>query len=99
MIRAYLSIRKQHVSLNGFDSGINDVTRGVARGSSLGPLLFLIFINDFRLRLAYTSSSHFADDTFIIYNIKLIAKSVPEIISSICLQYKSVSLNSKGMSN
>ena len=49
---------------------MGDVTCGVPQGSSLGPLLFLLYINDFRLCLEKTSCGHFADDTFIIYNSK-----------------------------
>ena len=70
LIKSYLSNRKQYVSLNGFDSEIRDISCGVPQGSSLGPLLFLIYINDFRLCLDKTSSGHFADDTFILYNSK-----------------------------
>ena len=63
-----LSNRKQYVSLKGFDSEVRNITCGVPQGSSLGPLLFLLYINDFRLCLSETSSGHFADDTFILYN-------------------------------
>ena len=70
LLRSYLSDRKQFVSLNGFCSEVRDVTCGVPQGSSLGPLLFLLYINDFRLCLEKTSCGHFADDTFIIYNSK-----------------------------
>ena len=55
------------VSINGFDSNVSGISCGVPQGSSLGPLLFLIYINDFRLCLQRTETGHFADDTFILY--------------------------------
>ena len=70
LILSYLSYRKQFVSINGFDSNVSDIKCGVPQGSSLGPLLFLIYINDFRLCLDNASTGHFADDTFIMYGSK-----------------------------
>ena len=70
LIKSYLSNRKQFVSINGYDSEVKDVTCGVPQGSSLGPLLFLLYINDLRLCLSETSCGHFADDTFIVFNSK-----------------------------
>ena len=75
LLKSYLSNRKQYVSINGFDSEVKDVSCGVPQGSSLGPLLFLLYINDLRFCLYKTGSGHFADDTFIIYNTKK-AKSI-----------------------
>ena len=75
LLKSYLTNRKQYVSVNGFDSYASNITCGVPQGSSLGPLLFLIYINDFRLCLKKTEAGHFADDTFIMYsnrNIKTI---------------------------
>ena len=70
LIKSYLSNRKQYVSINGFDSEVRDIVCGVPQGSSLGPLLFLIYINDFHFCLNESSSGHFADDTYMLYGSK-----------------------------
>ena len=80
LIKSYLLNRKQYVSLNGFDSDIKNVTCGVPQGSSLGPLLFLIYINDFRLCLNKTDTGHFADDTFLLYGSKKIG-SIESVVN------------------
>ena len=80
VIRSFLTNRKQYVSLNGFESETRNVNCGVPQGSSLGPLLFLLYINDFRLCLNQTESGHFADDTFILYYSKK-PKTIETIIN------------------
>ena len=81
LLKSYLSNRKQYVSLHGVESSLEDITCGVPQGSTLGPLLFLLYINDFRLCLNKTSSGHFADDTFIIYNSKKL-KTIETVINT-----------------
>ena len=46
--KSYLSNRNQYVSMNGYESGLAAINCGIPQGSVLGPILFLLDINDFK---------------------------------------------------
>ena len=68
----YLTDRKHHVKIHRDNeitySDSNIITTGVPQGSVLGPLLFLIYINDLNNSLEIMKSINFADDTNLIYS-------------------------------
>ena len=62
----YLSGRKQYVTFEGHDSGLLDITSGVPQGSIVGPLFFVIFINDITSASSLFHPILYADDTSLI---------------------------------
>ena len=65
-LASYLSNRRQFVSILGFESDTKTLRHGVPQGSVLGPLLFLIFINDLNNCIKKSKTYHFADDTNLL---------------------------------
>ena len=64
----FIQDRGYFVNVNGCNSDIHNVNIGVPQGSSLGLLLFLIYVNDMKYSSSLLKFIQFADDTTILYN-------------------------------
>ena len=65
LFESYLYNRKQIVVVDGVKSNVESINSGCPQGSKLGPLLFIIFINDIQNGLE-SESFIFADDTTLL---------------------------------
>ena len=66
--QSYLENRQQYVTYNGETSNMQKIQCGVPQGSILGPLLFLIYINDLANVCSHTMPIFFADDSNLFLN-------------------------------
>lgn len=67
---SYITNRTQKVVVNGYVSELVTVTSGVPQGSILGPLLFLLYVNDISRCFAHSKFLMYADDLKVFKNIE-----------------------------
>ena len=68
LITSFIRDRKYFVNINGLNSDIKNVNIGVPQGSTLGPLLFLLYVNDMINCSSLLHFTQFADDTTLGYS-------------------------------
>ena len=95
---SYLKHRKEHVSINGYNSKHLPISLGVPQGPVLGPLLSLIYINDLNNAIKYCKVHHFARNINSLHindSIKKLNKAVNFDLKNLtnCLNVNKISLN------
>lgn len=73
LLRSYLTNRKQHVAFGVFSSSETNVELGVPQGSILGPILFLIYVNDLNVPDC-VNTCLYCDDTSVLIKHQRYAK-------------------------
>ena len=79
LLESYLSNRNQKCQINGYLSSKKMIKCGIPQGSILGPLFFLLYINDLPQCLSKTEPRLFADDT----NLTTSGDSIPHLETAV----------------
>ena len=87
LFSSYLKNRRQCTVFNSKMSDFKNITCGVPQGSLLGPLLFILFVNDIYRSSSILSFVLYADDTNILYshkNMETLSRTVNTELSKVC---------------
>ena len=79
-LKLFLVKRSQYININESNSNPEKVMYSVPQGSVLGPLLFLIFINDLNVAIKSSKVHHFADDANLLL-INTFLKQINKLIN------------------
>ena len=77
LLSSYLSNRKQFISIGDSSSSLIDINIGVPQGSVLGPLLFLIYVNEIPFLSCNYRPTLFADDC----TLSFVGSNIEELIN------------------
>ena len=95
---SYLKDRKQYVSINGYNSKHLPIPFGVQQGFFLGPLSFLIYVNDLITAIKHCKLYHFDEETNLLHindSIKKLNKAANSDLNNLTnwLNTNKISLN------
>ncbi len=88
-MESYLSNRKHYVEIDDSDSDMLDLTTGLPQESILGPLLFIIYMNDMAQSSKLFDFIIYADDTTLSTTIEIVFRT-PVVKSNISQSESSV---------
>ena len=90
-LKSYLENRKQYTRVNNKDSNQADISFGVPQGSVLGPLLFILYVNDMKNAMTLCDGKLFADDTSLLLHnkdINILVNNAEQTLREIYLWFK-----------
>ena len=85
--RSYLTNRTQYTYVNGVRSDVGSISCGVPQGSVLGPLFFVLYINDLYKAIENVITRLFADDTALILyekDLNTLVSTVSRTVQKLC---------------
>ena len=65
--KSYLTDRQKYATITHQNSTLSNIKYGLPQGSVLGPLLFLLYINELNKAVVHCNVHHFTDDTNFLY--------------------------------
>ncbi len=81
--RSYLTGRHQLTRVNGCDSSMREITCGVPQGSILGPLIFILYVNQLPSAVKNGQCFLYADDTAIVCSRDNITDTISDLVNDL----------------